>query len=171
MSARLSYYLIILLLAAHACKPPQQSTAAQGGRYHEDLSAYRPVVQEVPSGNGTTQQEPGRDPKAYVEAQYAVNKQVDFVLDSIDRINLTRKFIDGFTIQVHSGLKRDDALNVKKNLLAYLPHLESEIQYIQPNFRVKTGKYVTRLDAQKDYMAVKRYFPGAIVVPDKIPAN
>lgn len=170
MRAHLPYFML-LLLVAHACKQPPQSTAVQGGRYHEDLSAYRPAVPEVPTENGTTQQETRRDPKAYVEAQYAVNKQVDFVLDSIDRINLTRKFIDGFTIQVYSGLKRDDALTVKKNLLAYLPHLESEVQYIQPNFRVKTGKYVTRLDAQKDYMAVKRYFPGAIVVPDKIPVN
>jgi hypothetical protein len=36
---------------------------------------------------------------------------------------------------------------------------------------VKIGKYFTRLDAQKDYMAIKRYFPGAIVVPDKILLN
>ena len=56
-------------------------------------------------------------------------------------------------------------------MLSYLPNLESEVQYIQPNFRVKTGKYFTRLDAQADYMAIKRYFPGAIVVPDKIPIN
>jgi uncharacterized protein YebE (UPF0316 family) len=57
-----------------------------------------------------------RDPKAFVEPTvYTVNKQLDAVLDSIDRINLTRKFVEGFTIQVYSGLKREDALNVRKS--------------------------------------------------------
>jgi hypothetical protein len=171
MNCRLPYYFLILLFALHGCKSPQQSSQGQGGKYHEDLSAYRPAVEEPQTPAGTKQEEPKRDPKAYVEARYAVNKQVDDVLDSIDRINLTRRFIDGYTIQVYSGLKREDALTVKKNLLSYLPHLESEVQYIQPNFRVKIGKYFTRLDAQKDYMAIKRYFPGAIVVPDKILLN
>lgn len=171
MNSRLPYYFLILLFAFHGCRPPQQSSQGLGGKYHEDLSAYRPAVEELQTPASTKQEEPKREPKAYVEARYAVNKQVDDVLDSIDRINLTRRFIDGFTIQVYSGLKRDDALTVKKNLLSYLPHLESEVQYIQPNFRVKIGKYFTRLDAQKDYMAIKRYFPGAIVVPDKIPLN
>jgi hypothetical protein len=154
-----------------ACKPLQQSPSVQDGKYHEDLSPYRPVIEETQTNTNTKPTEPSRDPKAYVEAQFTVNRQVDSILDSIDRINLTRKFIDGYTIQVYSGTKRDDALAVKKNLLTYLPHLESEVQYVQPNFRVKIGKYVTRLDAQKDFMAVKRYFQGAIVVPDKIPIN
>ncbi len=170
MITRLSYSVALALLFLNGCKPPQQTTTGQS-KYQEDLSAYRPPVDEPKTGNGVTPQEPKRDPKAYVEARHTVNKQVDYVLDSIDRINLTRKFIDGFTIQVYSGLKRDDALIVKKNLLSYLPHLESEVQYIQPNFRVRAGKYFTRLEAQPDYMAIKRYFPGAIVVPDKIQIN
>lgn len=172
MIPRLLYPVLTLGLLMPACKPTHPSTLSQDGKYYEDLSSLRPKPDNSFIGNGKTNpQEPPRDPKAYVEARYTVNNQVDTVLDSIDRINLTRKFIDGFTIQVHSGLKRDDALAVKKNLTTYLPHMESDIQYIQPNFRVKAGRYFTRLEAQKDYMAVKRYFPGAIVVPDKIPVN
>ncbi|MDL5046735.1 hypothetical protein QQ054_11905 [Oscillatoria amoena NRMC-F 0135] len=170
MNIWLPYFLLLALFFVNGCKPPQHTSTSQG-KYSEDLSAYRPVIEEPQTGNGTATEEPKRDPKAYVEAKSTVNKQVDSVLDSIDRINLTRKFIDGFTIQVYSGIKRDDALMVKKNMLSYLPHLESDVQYIQPNFRVKTGKYFTRLDAQPDYMAIKQYFPGAIVVPDKIPIN
>jgi hypothetical protein len=112
-----------------------------------------------------------RDPKLYVEPTHTVNKQLDVVLDSIDRINLTKKFIEGFTIQVYSGMKREDALNVKKQLITILPQFESELQYVQPNYRVKTGKYFTRLEAEKDYQFVKRYFKAAILVPDKIVIN
>ena len=76
--------------------------------------------------------------------------------------------VDGYTIQVYSGVKREDALNVKKKLTQSLPDLESDVEYRQPNFRVRTGKYFNRLEAQKDYLAVKRHFPNAIVIPDRI---
>jgi hypothetical protein len=70
---------------------------------------------------------------------------------------------------VYSGLKREDALNVKKQLTISMAQLNSELEYVQPNFRVKTGKYFTRLEAEMDYAKVRQYFPAAIVVPDKIP--
>jgi hypothetical protein len=106
-----------------------------------------------------------------VEPKYTVNKTIDPILDSIDRINLRRNFIDGFTIQVYSGLNREDALNTKKQLATSLPDLESEVHYAQPNFRVKVGKYFTRLDAQKDYVEIKKHFPTAIVIPEKVAIN
>ena len=78
-----------------------------------------PAVKGVPTQDNTRKQTP------YVEAKYSVNKKLDAVLDSIDRINLQRNFIDGFTIQVYSGLKREDALNTKKELTSTLPDLQS----------------------------------------------
>lgn len=104
----------------------------------------------------------------YIDPRYAVNEQVDAVLDSIYEQNLNSGYIDGYTIQVYSGINREDALNIKKKLSQSLPDLESDVQYRQPNFRVRTGKYLTRLEAQKDYLAVKRHFPNAIVIPDRI---
>ena len=156
-----------------SCAGPKKtatSTPASGTRYSEDLSIHRPKpdaspVKDVPTQDNTRKQTP------YVEAKYSVNKKLDAVLDSIDRINLQRNFIDGFTIQVYSGLKREDALNTKKELNSTLPDLPSEVQYSQPNFRVKVGKYFNRLDAQKDYVEVKRRFPTAIIIPDKVAIN
>ena len=160
---------LLLVLTGCASQKPATTSKSQGGTYTEDLSGLRPRV-ELP-----TETKPGiieeRKPTAYIEPKFTVNKQVDTVLDSIDRINLSRKFIDGFTIQVYSGLKREDALNVKKQLTLSLPEIESEVQYIQPNFKVKVGKYYSRLDAQKDYHAVKALFSSAIVIPEKIPLN
>jgi len=105
----------------------------------------------------------------YVDPKFAVNESLDAVLDSINRINLNNGLVDGFTIQVYSGVKREEALNVKKHLASSIPGLESEVQYAQPNFRVRAGKYYDRLQAQKDYIAIKKYFPNAIVIPERIP--
>jgi len=161
---------LLLLISCAGPKKTTTSTTAAGTKYSEDLSLYRPKVEAPPSKDAPTQDNT-RKQTPYVEAKYSVNKKLDAVLDSIDRINLQRNFIDGFTIQVYSGLKREDALNTKKELTSTLPDLQSEVQYSQPNFRVKVGKYFNRLDAQKDYVDVKRYFPTAIIIPDKVAIN
>lgn len=143
------------------------SGTAGAGKYSEDLSVWRPEVPKATDSVKVLTNERRRI-DLYVEPRYAINDQVDAILDSIYDQNLSRGFVDGYTIQVYSGVKRENALNVKKNISQALPYLESDVQYMQPNFRVRTGKYLTRLEAQKDYLAVKRYFPNAIVIPDRV---
>lgn len=170
---RILPFVLVALVMVTGCKPSRQAqkTASQDGKYSEDLSSLRPKVEEQTVDNTATPDKIKRDPKAYVDAQFTVNKQLDAVLDSIDRINLNRKFVEGYTIQVYSGTNKDDALNVKKQLTQSAPGLTSEVQYEQPNFKVRSGKYYTRLEAQKDFNQIKKFFPAAIVVPGQIGIN
>lgn len=172
MSIRKILPALALVALVAGCKSVQTGTtsSSQDGKYSEDLSALRPKM-EAQNTETITPEQAKRDPKAYVEPQFTVNKQLDAVLDSIDRINLTRKFIEGYTIQVYSGQKREDALNIKKQLTISTPHITSEVHYEQPNFKVKAGKYYTRLEAQKDFEQIKKYFPSAILVPGQISIN
>jgi hypothetical protein len=163
------FQAIALLLLLGGCASPRSTTVSSAGEgYSEDLSIWRPKV-EVQENN-TTSPNVSNEPKKtqYVEPKFAVNKKLDTVLDSIDRYNISREFIDGFAIQIYAGLKREDALNAKKNLSSSLPDLTSEVEYSQPNFRVKVGKYYSRIDAQRDYVTIKKYFPTAIVIPEKV---
>src|SRR5579862_2712127 len=82
--------------------------------HYEDLSKLRPKI-ELPvevKKNDTVKE----IKQAEVIPTKTVNAKVDAILDSIDRFNVTRKFIDGFTIQIYSGQKKDDALNVMKKM-------------------------------------------------------
>lgn len=171
---RILLFVAVAGLLITGCKPSQQTTktvSAQDGKYSEDLSSLRPKEEPVQDNNTTTPDNIKRDPKAYVEAKFTVNKQLDAVLDSIDQKNLNAKFVEGFTIQVYSGKNREEALNVKKQLTLSAPNLTTEVQYEQPNFKVKSGKYFTRLEAQKDFEQIKKSFPTAIVVPGQIVMN
>lgn len=170
------FSLIIIGVWLMSCASPKSTTvSSQGSGYSEDLSAWRPKPANAPTNtnNTTTSNNTPADVKRteYVEPKYAVNKKLDTVLDSIDRYNVSKEFIDGFTIQIYAGMKREDALNAKKNLAQSLPEVTSEVEYAQPNFRVKAGKYFTRIDAQKDYLSIKKIFPTAIVIPDKVPIH
>jgi len=159
------YYFMMV-----GCASTQTATStSQSNGYSEDLSVWRPKIETTETTNSNPTDE--RKATPYVEPQYAINKQVDAVLDSIDRLNNARKYVEGFTIQVYSGLKREDALNAKKTLTTTFPTIESEVQYNQPNFRVKAGKYFDRMNAQRDFLLVKRMFPSAIIIPDKFAAN
>lgn len=154
-----------------ACASHISTTSTQTGKYSEDLSGVRPKVDVQQDESVVQSQTNVRKQTTYVEPTHTVNKQLDEVLDSISALNLSQKYVDGYTIQVYSGTKREDALNVKKQLVISFPELESDIQFQQPNFRVKVGKYLQQLDAQKDYMALRRTFPNAILIPDKISIN
>lgn len=165
-----------LFIIAVGCAPKVTTTGTSnnaGGKYTEDLSVWRPkdVVTDTIKKANTIKPDGTKSQSHYVEAKFTVNNALDAVLDSISEVNLANGTTDGFTIQVYSGIKREEALNAKKELSSALPDLDAEVQYVQPNFRVRAGKYYDRLQAQRDYLAIKRYFPNAIVIPDRIPIN
>ena len=165
-------FAAVLVSCATTTKTTTVSSSTQ--KYSEDLSGSRPKAATTTTGTtGGTTTSPAdtRKATAYVEPKYAVNKKLDTVLDSIDRINVQRTFIDGFTIQVYSGSRKEDAMKAKQELASSLPDLQSEVLYSQPNFRVKVGKYYSRIEAQKDYLDVKKLFPTAIVIPEKVAIN
>jgi hypothetical protein len=165
-------YLIYAYVAvAPGCATPAKTTtASSGSKYSEDVSVWRPKTDApVTEVKTTTTADAQRGPTPYVEPKLAVNKKLDAVLDSIDRINLSRRSVDGFTIQVYSG-KREEAMSTKRQLASTLG-ISSEVQFTEPIFRVKAGKYYSRLDAQRDYVEIKKHFPSAIVIPDRISIN
>jgi hypothetical protein len=146
-------FLHILLAAAfvgllflEGCAPKATTTAIQtGGKHSEDLSVYRPKIEDpvdTAKSNPATVDNTRRNPTVYVEARQAINAPLDAVLDSIDRINISNGLIDGFTIQLYSGVKREEALSIKKEMSIVLPKVDAEVQYVQPNF---TGLKLKRI--------------------------
>jgi len=109
------------------------------------------------------------NPKEPVTPTKNVNAKVDFVLDSIDRLNSLRKFIDGYTIQIYSGQNREDASSAKKKMAEENTGFTVNLEYIQPKFRVRVGNYFSKLEAQRDLLMLKPIFPNAILIPEKIP--
>lgn len=133
--------------------------------YSEDLQKHRPAL---PAPQKITAVESAQ-PKT--PAQNTVNEKVNAVLDSIDRFNATRMFIDGFTVQIYSGQKKQEALDINKTLMESDLGLKADIQFVQPKFRVIVGKYYTRLEAHRDLYRLQKLFPNAIIIPEKVPVR
>ncbi len=144
----------------------QPATAQRRKPYSEDLKPLRPVF-SAPVEKAT----PAPKTVDRAPAAFTVNEKVDAVLDSIDRFNSTRMFTDGFTVQIYSGQKKQEALEVNKTLAESTLGLTADIQFVQPKFRVIVGRYYTRLDAHRDLYRLRKLFPDAIIIPEKVPVK
>jgi hypothetical protein len=134
--------------------------------YAEDLSAYRQKF-DVRIDTSKKVIAPQRD-RAVIKPTKNINAKLDAILDSIDKQNLQKKFVDGFTIQIYSGQSKEDAMTAKQKVVEELTDFSANLQYLQPKFRLSIGSYFSKLEAQKDLVKLKSYFPGAILVPEKI---
>jgi hypothetical protein len=158
----------ITLITLVYCLMPNASFAQRSKEpkpHREDLTDLRLKFPEV---KDSILQKEDTPKFVLLPPEHAVHTKVNEVLDSIYRFNKTKLFVDGFTIQIYSGLKKEDAMNAKKKMVEEAEELVADINYQQPKWRVKSGSYFTRLEAQRDLHRIKRIFPGAILVPEKV---
>lgn len=156
--------LLLLLFAVSVMTGP--ACAQRKKPYAEDLRSLRP---NYPPPSEKTEPAPKKVERT--PAVFTVNEKVNGVLDSIDRFNRTRMFTDGFTVQIYSGQKKQEALEVNKSLAESDLGLAADIQFVQPKFRVIVGRYYTRLEAHRDLYKLRKLFPDAIIIPEKVPVK
>lgn len=163
-----SYLFLIVVLFSFGCSQSSIPSSSNAERYSEDLSIYRPkyeVDREEESTDSKESQEPETEE---FEAKYDVTKKLDTILDSIDVLNNDIRYIDGFTIQVYYGTNSSEASLVKGKVKRLLPESSPALKYDEPNFRVKVGKFYSRLEAQDTYARIKSRFSDALVIPERI---
>ena len=80
--------------------------------------------------------------------------------------------VPGYRIQIGSlagSNSRNEAFKRKDAFKAAFPDVEAYVIFIEPNFRVMVGDFITRLDAFLFLQKCKDLFPGSIVKDDVYP--
>ncbi len=158
-------YLIQLILVAAVlgCKPSQ--VAHQTSGYEENLSAHRQdlVLEPAVPSDSVVVLPPTTPPEGHI------GEELDSVISIIVQRNQEKRVWDGFTIQIYSGLSREQAYKSKETLQDVKPDLEARINYFQPSYRVKCGAYLDQLEAHRVHQELLEYFPNALLLPEKIP--
>ena len=161
--------MISLVLLNIACAVQQSTSNSSAETHAEDLRMERIKFEEEPKKDVSAANVPeSKDPHKNIPATQTVNVKVDSVLDSLDRLNQYRTFVDGFTIQIYSGQNREEAIGAKSKMVMEANDLDASVQYTQPKFRVTSGQYYSKLEAQKDLLRIRKLFPNAILIPEKI---
>jgi len=111
---------------------------------------------------------------SYSEGRVVLNQ--DPAIDTLltRHINANRKHggFDGFRIQIFNGSRRtarEEANEANSDFISEFPGIESYLDFAAPNFfKVRVGNYRTKRDAMQDFLAIKKKFPNAYIVPDII---
>ncbi|MDN4165732.1 SPOR domain-containing protein [Cytophagales bacterium LB-30] len=165
---RLFFGMGLLAVFAYSCKPAAPaSSGSTDARYSEDLSAYRPQV-ELEKVEETEEESSKPEQKSYPRPSADNTLQLNAALDSIAENTRKVRYIDGYTVLVYTGTDRDKAMQAKAQATHLVAKHRPDVQYVPPTYKVKVGRFVDRLEAQKVYATLKVEFSKAIIIPEKV---
>ena len=144
----------------------QQATVSSNDsrRYFEDLSYIR-------ESETNFQKEEILDEDYTLDTNLGLNNKIDSILSTIKSEVKENIYTDGFTIQIYLGDDRGEAENTVEKLFELDSLIESKTVFTQPNYRVKTGGFLDRFNANYEFKKLKKEFPNAIIIPEKIKIN
>ena len=74
----------------------------------------------------------------------------------------------GYRVQVFLNADRKQAESIRAQFLQKHPETPAYLSYQAPNFKVRVGDLLTRLEGEKLRAELKAEFPGCYIVPDEI---
>lgn len=159
--------LSIMFVLCSCATGVSQKSHSKEPSYSEDLTVYRPKVEK-----DTTAPETAEVPVNSMNQPISATKDVTAALDKklaaiAQNAPTSAK---GYRVSIYSGTSRDEASIIKKQA-ELISGAQVYIQFKTPNFRVKVGDAINRLEASYLLGQLKADFPGAVVVPDDIVIN
>lgn len=156
-------WVLVVLAVLAGCKSIRSSadSTSSYATYSEDLSGSLP---KYPDFRNQTEEKNTSSSSTSVQA---VDGQLDEVQRKLSEKNKSEPYFSGYTVLVFSGIDRNQAFKTQDDLKLYYPELNVEMQYQQPRYLVKIGKYYYKIEAQKAFSQIKDQFPSARIIQDR----
>lgn len=157
-------WVVVFLVFLGSCKiirPSSDAGSPAFSTYQEDLSGSLPKFPDY-----TTAVEAVASNTSPSSVQ-SVDGQLDEVQRRFLEKNKEEPYFSGYTVLVFSGIDRNQAFKTENDLRQYFPDLTPEMQYQQPRYLVKLGKYIYKIEAQKAFSQIKGQFPTARIIQDR----
>jgi hypothetical protein len=158
---------LILIVFLGSCNLFKKGTARTDAyaSYREDLSsAPRVTFEDIEDQMETEDYD-------FESGELAVDEGLSNALRYLENNNKQERYYSGYTVLVYSGVDRDEAFQARNNLYSQFPDIELDLQYQQPRYLVKIGKYINRIEAQEYFHKVKDLFPSARIIQDRFQRN
>ena len=131
-----------------------------------DLTKYRVVFGDVPFPSNadlvvTNSSDILLTPKS------CINEAINAKVAIMKQTNAQVKTTPGFKIQLYLGNSRTEATIIAEEIRLTLAE-KTRLSYVQPNYIVKLGNYLTSFEAYSVLAKVKNNYPQAIVVKEAI---
>ncbi len=157
-------WIVIAMGLMTACKSSSSSvkSASSYDSYTEDLSGSLPTY---PSFEEKVQSQQPAEPTTSPQAMDA--QLTDLALAQYEK-NKSEPYFNGYKVLVYSGLNREEAFQTQEEIQELFPELKADLQYQQPRYLVKVGRYAYKVEALKSFHLIRTEFPSARIIPDRI---
>lgn len=160
-----SAYVIALLLFSSCGIINIRKTgepAEKFNNYSEDLSISSFQFEDLPVPDFTGSEGTISGP---------INKDLDRRIRQITEENNREKFFNGFTILIYSGADRERAFEVRNEVYSEFPEVQTYMEYNQPRYLVKVGRFINKIEALATYEKLNETFPSSRITPDRFLKN
>lgn len=165
MKSFLSGIVLIFLLGSCNVIKKVSNDTNEFDSYNEDLSATRI------SFPGMENQIEDKAEGESFSGSLAVDSDLEYALKRNADKNRSERYYSGFTVLVYSGVDRDAAFKTRNDLYMNFPDIKTEMEYQQPRYLVKVGKFTNRIEAQAYYNKLKETFPMTRIIQDRFKRN
>ena len=90
-----------------------------------------------------------------IDADKDIDKLLEFKKDT--------KNLDLYKIRIYSG-DRSGAENTKSTVNGLYPQWPSVMEYETPNYKIYVGNFMSRLEADRALLTVKKNYPSALIL-------
>ncbi len=80
--------------------------------------------------------------------------------------------INGYSVVIYVGNKREDAQGEKYKFMKFFPEIKNvSYERISPNWKVRIGRYRTKLEAQRIQNLIIKKFPNSFIIEIIVPVG
>lgn len=155
-----SFWILGILLILFGCKTASGGNSAYTS-YQEDLTSSLPQYPDFRKIESQTSE------LASIESATVVDDELEIVQQRLIEKNKSEIYFSGYTVLVYSGIDRNKAFNTRDEMFQYFPDLAADMQYQEPRYLVKVGRYAYKFEAQKNFSLIKTQFPSARIIQDR----
>jgi hypothetical protein len=156
-----SYLVLAILLSSCAFLKKGHNRAEAFANYREDLSGTIITFPDL------TEAAMAREADAPSAGELAVDRDLAASLNKFRDRNRSDRNWSGFTVLVYSGVDREAAFKTRDDLYTNYEGLKVEMQFQQPRYLVKVGRFINRIEAQAYFHQLRTEFPLARIVPER----
>lgn len=98
----------------------------------------------------------------------STTQKAEILVEKHKRINVLKRTMPGYRIQLYFGDQRQQALDMKVAFQTAYPGTAAYVVYQQPHFKVRVGDFKTRLEATGFLTKMQGGFEQAFIVPDEV---
>lgn len=158
-----SVWILGLFVIIVGCNSSKSTTggAAAYATYQENLTGSLPVYPDYKTELAAIETNKVSTSVKTVDAE--LNQKIDQIYEK----NLLEPYFNGYSVLVYSGIDRAKAFETQEQLTENFPEIKAEMQYQEPRYLVKVGKFNYKIEAQKSFSLIKSQFPTARIIQDR----